>query len=368
MVGVGRIRASIRDRAPAIRRVVRRQGRARHPGRCLQVVHPDDSFGYLRLAVQRLGPDRQLDRLAGGLPLRRVQACLQRGVTQANQPVDRAGFTGAVGDLRLHAELEHRFVLRRHGGIGLSHERHGKRTVRGSLSLALTNLLPFFAGQDGAPDPVPPDRPAHLTHHAVPDLGAIDGGAGIGLGLAGDADLLAKARGLCRRIERNKKPRALVFLDLDPGLARGRPKHTQTAAAGHAAARSRELAVKRSERVGGQFGTIQLAPVRVLEQHRQRPARQHPIIVARLVHPQTDPLIKDGLTRPIQRAVGEQDGAFTGPSFAPLAHPTLRFGNEFVQDRTQPVPRLHEPRLQRSRGPRLGRHREEPVGVRADGW
>ena len=207
-----------------VRRRTRRRGAAVQTGqrrpvhlvRRLQLIDLHAALGHLRLAVQRLGLQLQLDRLAVGLPVVGADHRFEGGVADADGAVGGARLARAVGHIGVDLEDEGRLVLLRHLGVRLGGELDLERAIGPGPGRAVGDFLALALRPAAAP-PTPPPRHAHLAHDAVFDRRAVHGGAGVVHRVAGEADLLVELRGGLRGIERHLELRPLVFLDPEVG-------------------------------------------------------------------------------------------------------------------------------------------------------
>ena len=100
-----------------------------HSFRRLQVIDLHAALGHLRLAVQGLGLQLQLDRLVLGLPILGADHRFEGGVADADGAVGGARLARAVGHIGVDLEHKGRLVLLRHLRVGLGGELDLERAV-----------------------------------------------------------------------------------------------------------------------------------------------------------------------------------------------------------------------------------------------
>jgi len=112
-----------------------------HLGRLLEPVNLDFSFGLLRHAVKRRGPDRDRDRLLIGQPAVCRQRGLQGGVANCDCSLVRPCFAGSVGHVDVHEVAKAWLVLLRHGQVGAGDEANREFSIQFRGGTAMGYLL-----------------------------------------------------------------------------------------------------------------------------------------------------------------------------------------------------------------------------------
>src|SRR5262249_355950 len=144
------------------------------------------------------------------------------------------------------------------------------------------------------------------------DQRAIDGRAGVTLGLALERDAVVEPGGDFGRIECDLEFRAFVFLDVERSLAVLSAADADAIPSPQSVARRGKARVERTVVVALMLGLGDLLAVGIGENNRDRAAGEHLVVVFLLIDAQGDAFVVDGLARAIESAVGEEDGVAVG--------------------------------------------------------
>ena len=203
--------------------------------------------------------------------------------------------------------MEHRLVLLRHVRGGTSDKGHGELAVGIRGGGAVRDFLSFRLRRIPPAPPEPPDRIPHLAHHPVTDLGPANRGARVSLGGSLDLHVPVEFGRLGGSRQLDFEFRTLVFLHIEERDAVVAFRITDPHLAHEPIARRGEAAAERTEVVRAMLLLLDLLTVRVFEDHRDRLVGLGLVVVALLIHRNADPFELDGLPRPIQRSIGEED-------------------------------------------------------------
>ena len=156
--------------------------------------------------------------------------------------------------------------------------------------------------------PAPPRGITNLAHDAPADIRAINGRAGVSLGLASQRDGAVQLRRGLRRFNLDAELGPLVFLHAEVSRTVRSIQHAELHLAHHTVARRGEAAgegavVIRLHILLGDFFAVGIG-----ENHRELLVGEHLVIIRLGVHAQAEAFVLDGLARPVEGAVGEEDG------------------------------------------------------------
>ena len=277
--------------------------------RRLQPIDLHHAFGHLALAVQRRSAYRKLDRFVNGLPLVGGQRRLQSGIPNCDRLVRGSRFTSCVRHVRIDAEMENRFVLLGHGQVGLGRECDGKRTVRCSRCRSVVDFLAGVLRHAPPIEPAAPGREANFAHDAVPYIGAVDRGAGVSRRRAFHGHFRVQLGRCSRLVHRDLELRPLVFFDVEIGRTARFALDANGHAARHTVSRCREATAERTIVVRTMLLSRDFLVIPIGEDHRQRTIGERFVVVGLLVDVDAQTFVLNGLTRPVKRAVGEENRA-----------------------------------------------------------
>ncbi len=189
----------------------------------LQLEYRQCARGGNGFAVEGGGAEFQADRPRRLLPLGGVDVGLQGGVAKADHPLAAAGLAGGVGHVHLDPVHERGVVAGGNLLVGPRGKRHAELAGGIGGQRAAGDLLRFADAPARVAVIIEPGRQLGQPDHPVTDGRAVDGGAGVGLGLAGDGDRVAQPEFALGRLELHIELGPLVLLNpavaLPGGLA-----------------------------------------------------------------------------------------------------------------------------------------------------
>ena len=243
------------------------------------------------------------------LPLRPGDARFQRGKAEPDGARGAARLARGVRHVGRDRECEDRLGCRRDGRIGFGLEGNDEPACFIRFSRPMGDLL---GASTGIAEPIgPPARILHFAHNPVSHLGTIHRRARVGQRHARDGHGLIQPELLVRNVQLGFEFRPLVFFDPD-GAGSAWTLGLNGHGSGQTIGRSRERATQGAKVIAQEVESGDFLAIGVLENDPDGLFSQPPVIVVRAVDTKAESFEINRLSRPVDGAVGEEDGLLVG--------------------------------------------------------